>query len=1236
MRLFTTLLSAAVLGTCLAQTGPCDGLQACFVPTPLPSGGYFFNNCSSNQNTAQFTWDFGDGSAPVYTLIGEHGYAQPGTYEVCLIANWGNCSDTTCTTVVVQGVDPCQQLQADFGSFTQGSTVEFVNSSFGLGVQTEYIWNFGDGSSSSLQDPPAHTYAQPGTYEVCLIAISHYPMNGSTIACTSQYCSTVTIGQGSTCAGFAVEMAWNAAPNGTVVFTATSNRPGTNFIWYFGDGTQALGPTAVHTYAQNDSYAVCVSGWYYTTATQDTCWVEDCEPVVVVGAPCDGLDACYTVDAGTLPGVIFFENCSSELQEGSYSWDFGDGSDPATGIDAEHGYAQPGTYQVCLTATWNDCTDTQCMFVMVTDLVCGGVMANFGSSVAGNVVEFDNVSTGLGVGTQWQWSFGDGTTSTMENPAHTYASGGVYQVCLTVTTILSGPFGQPTTCQDTYCASINAFGGSTCAGLNAFFAPFASGLGVNFSNATTGTGTSSSFTWYFGDGTTSNDPQPFHQYAQGGTYEVCLLVLSTYPGPNGQLLTCTDEYCAPVVLGGDLCGGLIACFLPLPFENGAFAFENCTQDLPIEAPLLCFWDFGDGTSSNETQPDHVFAPGTYTVCLTVTQGPCVDSTCTTITVEGGPCAGSEACFQPSQLSSTGFFFNNCSSPGSNATFVWLFNDGTTSAEFAPIHTFPGPGFYNVCLLATWPNGCTDEHCVVIAAGEDPCEGLNACFVTNYMQQPGSFFFDNCSQAPNGTQFAWDFGDGTSSTVTNVDHVYSQNGEYTVCLTAFYGNCVDSTCATIVVNDAGDFCDALVACFEPTEFSNNVFVFENCSQLLPIGIPPTYLWNFGDGGTSISASPEHMFAPGTYNVCLTLTHGTCVDMICYTVEVGTSDPCAGLVACFGPLPFENGAYLFEDCSQILPIAVPVLYASDFGDGGTSNESDPDHAFAPGTYTVCLTITQGNCTDSMCSTLTVLDPNDPCAGLSAGFSTSLSPSGVQFSNTTGGMGLQTTFLWNFGDGASSTQEQPFHTYLLPGTYEVCLVAISIYQGPDGQSITCTDEYCSVVIVNGGDAGCNPDYAVDLSWTNQGNAVILVAVANTSTDGYVWDFGDGTAGEGQTITHLYEPPGPYEICVNAWYWNDAQQDTCWATTCQLIDPFATALEELDGSGISIHPVPARDMVTINGLPTNAQLRVFAVDGRLLLTERATTTTQQLSVAGLATASYVLRVDADGRSWHRKLVVE
>jgi len=671
------------------------------------------------------------------------------------------------------------------------------------------------------------------------------------------------------------------------------------------------------------------------------------------------------------------------------------------------------------------------------------------------------------------------------------------------------------------------------------------------------------------------------------------------------------------------------------------------------------------------------------------------------------------------------FSNGTTGNGISTTWLWSFGDNTGHTVAQPFHTYSQPGTYEVCLTALsiyeLPNGefitCQDIACAFIQVGGDPCSSLEACFVTNDLGN-GNFFFDNCTSGPLGTQLFWDFGDGTQSTTTNVDHHF-EPGTYIVCLYAYWQNCADTTCTTItVINE--DPCADLQAIMTWIPGEDNTIQFVGTTNLPVDG----FVWDFGDGQEGYNLSELHTYStPGEYFVCFSAylwnaqTQDTCWVEHCNSVVVGMSDPCDFLQACFQPSPAGTNAFFFNNCTADQP---GTQFEWDFGDGTSSGVLAPTHTYtAPGTYTVCLWATWQNCADSTCQTVTV-DGGDPCLGLNADFSSFTTPNGTQFSNGTTGAGIQTSFSWTFGDGSTSTDAQPFHTYSASGSYEACLQVLTYFELAGGGLHTCIDTTCNTVIIGGGnpcddvqvcyvtnllpnngvfldncssgpadmqfawsfgdgnsstvenaehhyglpgtyevclivytlecaDTLCTNVVIEDSSDCNgftasfevevTGTAVVFYGQSSLPADGMSWSFGDGTYGEGSPVTHLYEPPGPYEVCLDSWYWNENTQDRCYAQSCQTIDPFHVGIGPVVASdAFNIYPQPAHDRLTITGaaLSTPMHARLFGMDGKLEQQEQVNALPHHVDISTLAPAVHVLQLELVGQRFNYRVVVE
>jgi PKD repeat protein len=284
------------------------------------------------------------------------------------------------------------------------ATDEFVN--------TSWSWNFGDGQTSMEQNP-VHTYANAGEYTAILTT-----ENGTKKVLVNLLDQTPVV--------IVTTINATGAPPLTKTFTAS----GSNFVpgsgtWNFGDGESIQADSASHTYNVDGVFPVSFTVTYggKTVTKTGTVTVHTPKPPIVdfSATPRDGL----TVD---------FEDLSENSPTG-WTWDFGE--DPLKIKKTAHTYAVPGTYNVKLTATNTDgsVAKTKSIAVTVSDPVNPLPVANFSSVApvpsASLSLSFTDLSTNTP--SSWLWDFGDGTTSTLKSPSHSYAIAGTYQVKLTAT-----------------------------------------------------------------------------------------------------------------------------------------------------------------------------------------------------------------------------------------------------------------------------------------------------------------------------------------------------------------------------------------------------------------------------------------------------------------------------------------------------------------------------------------------------------------------------------------------------------------------------------------------------------------------------------------------------------------------------------------------------------------------------------------------------------------------------------
>lgn len=533
------------------------------------------------------------------------------------------------------------------------------------------------------------------------------------------------------------------------------------------------------------------------------------------------------------------------------------------------------------------------------------------------------------------------------------------------------------------------------------------------------------------------------------------------------------------------------------------------------------WDFGDGTTSSEANPVHTYAvPGEYDVCLTIhADGACYDDVCESNIPVGpdGDCTVEAEMVDTDGLS--GHFMATVIPEPDLVTYVWTFGDGesfsetTTGGPSDPWHTYDEAGVYVVCVVITTGAGCVDEYCFEIEISEGGADCISDFeFTTDGLEV---HFFET-AMTGGATEYLWDFGDGDTSEEANPVHIYDEPGVYEVCLTIFSAGCTDTQCYVVYVDEAGGDC---LSDYELDLDGLTVHFFETAdgggSEIV------AWHWSFGDGTESDDPDPIHTYdEPGVYVVCLTiLTADSCESTMCDEILVeGDGGPCEAyfIVADITMTP-DGFVVHFENLSEADGDIVSVIW--NFGDGGVAETYDAEHLYTEaGVYLVCITIaTADGCIDEYCFEL-VLGLEPECM---AGFEFTTDGETVDFYETADGGGADIIeYFWTFGDGSTSGEADPEHTYASAGEYEVCLTIVTAEE--------CTSTWCDVVTI-GGDDECVADFEIDGITETPDGWIVEFDNDSEGMEMYYWSFGDGTYGEAENPEHVYEEPGIYTVCLS-----------------------------------------------------------------------------------------------------------
>ncbi len=387
-------------------------------------------------------------------------------------------------------------------------------------------------------------------------------------------------------------------------------------------------------------------------------------------------------------------------------------------------------------------------------------------------------------------------------------------------------------------------------------------------------------------------------------------------------------------------------------------------------------------------------------------------------------------------------------------------------------------------------------------------------------------------------------------------------------------------------------------------AGNMLTFTNSSspiiqnrmynQAAFLGTPNlSYSWDFGDASPIVnSLNTTHIYSvPGPYTVTLTDDlfgwSGTCTDSEAITLG---NPPIATFIA----LPSALFAS-FINSSTSCPGAV---YLWDFGDGGTSPAMNPTHTYAtPGTYTVCLTVIDAFGSNTTCQTVILV-----CSPPTTGFSSSISGTTATFTNTTINS-LGVTYLWDFGDGGSSTTMNPLHTYAADGTYTVCL-SVNDQCGFDSICQTVVIDNCVSPTADFSITGTSPTF----DFTNTS----LVTGSTT----YSWDFGDGTTANTMDASHTYTTNGTFNVTL-------VVVDSCGGDQIMFtVTVNGIGLDEIPAIDLSVYPNPSTGQFFIEASEIFEGIEITDLSGKMVYTSTFFDSKAAVLANDLASGTYIVSV--------------
>jgi gliding motility-associated-like protein len=951
---------------------------------------------NSSPASANVTWNFGDGTTST-AVNPDKTYSKTGNFIIKMVAGFGACADSVSKSITVFP-KPAVSFSADkTGSCRAPLTVNFTGNVVG---GNDYLWDFGDGTTSNQQNP-SHTYTAYGVYDVKLVATNASGCKDSLVKKAYIKVQTPVV----TIPGLPAK---DCAPF-TFTFNANVNTvdPVVGYLWNFGDGGTSTLPNPTHTFATG-VYTISV---IITTASgcTDTATVVDgifAGNKLKLNFSATPRDVCAKIP-------VVFTDLTTGGKADKWLWLFGDGTTSAA-QNPVHPYMDTGYFDVTLIVWNNGCPDTLIFkdYIHISPPIA--IFEQLGDCNNVKLRTFIDHSIGAD---SWQWDFGDGTTSTQQNPpAHTYADTGTYKVSLTVTNFKTG-------C--TYTQTQDVIIAIEKADFTASDTTVCTGKGVDFKVKNVNPANIETYHWIFGDGTEALGSSAInHIYTKPGKYSVMLVITTT--------LGCKDSVTKEIKVGNP-----VAAFqsnAPGICVNNPITFtDNSIADgFPIQKWT---WNFGDGITQTFTAPpfQHTYtATGEYAVTLTVEDSKgCIDSILqTNALIIAKPLADfSSADTMSCHLQVV--TFTNLSTGGNN-TYTWDFGDGTTSMEIHPVHQYVTPGKYTVALSITDKYGCTDKvvknNFLTIA---DPIADFSLSDTVSTCP-PLVITFTNLSK--NFNQRSWDFGDGTSSVLDNPTHFYSIPGTYNIVLTITgYNGCVDTKTKTIVVRGP-----------------KGSFTYKNIIGCIPLKTDfvgktqddISFIWDFNDGVTL--STPDSLVSHTYTNPGFYLPKMILVDKAgCQVPIVGTDTiKVYGVKADFKTTTTtlcDSGYVSFKDSTWSNDVVTGYLW--NFGDGKTSAQQNPVHPYSStGNYVTSLQVTtQQGCTDTVQAPTPIKIVASPDIAIASNDGVCV-PAKITFNGQI--LSPDSSSLkwnWNFGNGKTSTQQNPSSQfYLTAGSFTVKVIA------------------------------------------------------------------------------------------------------------------------------------------------------------------------------------------------------
>ncbi len=1053
--------------------------------TACDGDGVIFNNLSSSTDPiVSYNWDFGDGNSSNQENP-QHTYSTSGSYDVVLTVTTANCSsDITMSVSIAAGAG---------ASFTASSiegcsplTVDFNNTSVNA---DSYNWYMGDGSQTSIESPSNTFYNNTNIPQQFTVAL--YTNNAMGCADTIQQVITVnpipnanfTMQTGDACEPVAVDF-------------VNLSTEATNYEWVLEPGVTSTDNSTSYLYTNNTANQIVYTPFlvaYNTFGCTDTSF----QSVTTYPEPDFSFD--LSPLSGCSPLTVTMPNIAGAV---NHHWNFG-GGNTSTLESPNYAYVNntPDTlnYNVQLIASNSfGCTDTAMSVITIYPNSLSQFAPDFYTACSPAEINFTDNST---LGDSYSWQFGDGDIdAVLGDVSHTFINNGNAPMVFTTSLLVTSDHN----CQSESSVNITVYPKVTSA-----FESDTVGctpLNINFTNLST---EATSYFWNFGDGSPLNlNTNAAHEFINSTQadreLEVYLVSNSMYGCRDTSSTTITVYPEAIASFQTDVVQGCS----PLDLDMINTTTPSSTYD----------WTYGDGDDeiNNDEIHGHIFHNDTsdslsYTIDLLVT----TNHGCTATDrkqVKVFPELTASFVSPSTLCAGDDIVFTNTSEDA--ISYNWNFGDQGSSSNINPIHTFSNTTgetiIEPVLLTAQSSFGCQDValglvHVYSMPIVDFTIDSTSVCY---------PLYVELANNSQYATDYYWDYDDGTNSTVMDTihSHIFTNPGQSlltnTIELTATTANGCSATTTTnvqVIPELIASFDEVVSACHPlPMEFNNT-----------SIGALE-YLWTLDEDEITNEAQPSYTYlnygvAEEIYEVSLVATsYFGCTDTL--TQE-------------FIVYPVPDAEFSVTPAVQLFPEATIEIidnsvygessFTWDMGDGFTSDTAITTYTYDTyGIYFVNLLVDNGFCSDETTQRVEITPPS-PIA-MFEGEGEGCSPITIDFTNLSI---YSDSYIWNFGDGSTSMEENPSHMYEIPGNYTVSLLVT----GPGGNDVILQEGIIHVYPHAVAEFNINPP-------TVQTGVPVFFYNTSQNAGIYEWNFGEGTTSTESNPTFTYTTPGVYDITLIA----------------------------------------------------------------------------------------------------------